>query len=127
MIQQCLVNKYNVPVPRYTSYPPANFFGDFSEEDYRSAVLASNTATDRHLSFYLHIPFCRHLCHYCACNSYAMQSATVVEAYVKALHQEIDLLLPLLNRERQISQIHYGAVVRQHSNPPSSSRSTNIS
>ena len=108
MIQQCLVNKYNVPVPRYTSYPPANFFGEFSEEDYRTAVLASNTATDRHLSFYLHIPFCRHLCHYCACNSYAMQSATVVEAYVKALHQEIDLLLPLLNRERQISQIHYG-------------------
>lgn len=37
-----------------------------------------------------------------------MQSATVVEAYIKALHQEIDLLLPLLNRERLISQIHYG-------------------
>lgn len=33
----------NVPVPRYTSYPPANFFRDFSEEDYRTAVLASNT------------------------------------------------------------------------------------
>ena len=108
MIQQSIVDKYNVPVPRYTSYPPANFFGDFSEEDYRAAVLASNTAIDRHLSFYLHIPFCRHLCHYCACNSYAMQNATVVEAYVKALHQEIDLLLPLLNRERQVSQIHYG-------------------
>ena len=108
MIQQSIVDKYNVPVPRYTSYPPANFFKDFSEEDYRTAVLASNMAKDRHLSFYLHIPFCRHLCHYCACNSYAMQSATVVEAYIKALHQEIDLLLPLLNRERLISQIHYG-------------------
>ncbi|MBP5778208.1 MAG: oxygen-independent coproporphyrinogen III oxidase [Prevotella sp.] len=107
-MQQSFVDKYNVPVPRYTSYPPANFFRDFSEKDYRTAVLASNTSTDRHLSFYLHIPFCRHLCHYCACNSYAMQSATVVEAYVKALHQEIDLLLPLLDRERQISQIHYG-------------------
>lgn len=108
MIQQSIVDKYNVPVPRYTSYPPANFFKDFSEEDYRTSVLASNMAKDRHLSFYLHIPFCRHLCHYCACNSYAMQSATVVEAYIKALHQEIDLLLPLLNRERLISQIHYG-------------------
>ena len=108
MIQQSIEDKYNVPVPRYTSYPPANFFKDFSEEDYRTAVLASNMAKDRHLSFYLHIPFCRHLCHYCACNSYAMQSATVVEAYIKALHQEIDLLLPLLNRERLISQIHYG-------------------
>ena len=108
MIQPSIVDKYNVPVPRYTSYPPANFFGDLSEEEYRHAVLASNTATDRHVSFYLHIPFCRHLCHYCACNSYAMQNATVVEAYVKTLHQELDLLLPLLNRERQVSQIHYG-------------------
>ncbi len=108
MTQKSIEDKYNVPVPRYTSYPPANFFRDFSEEDYRAAVSASNTATDSHLSFYLHIPFCRHLCHYCACNSYAMQHETTVEAYVKALHQEIDLLLPLLNRERLISQIHYG-------------------
>lgn len=105
---QTIIDKYNVPVPRYTSYPPANYFGDFSEDDYRSAVVASNKAKDRHLSFYLHIPFCRHLCHYCACNSYPIQNATVVNNYVEALHKEIDLVAMMLDKERHISQIHYG-------------------
>ncbi|MCR5069233.1 MAG: oxygen-independent coproporphyrinogen III oxidase [Prevotella sp.] len=103
-----IIEKYNVPVPRYTSYPPANFFREYSEDEYRVAVHESNAAKDNHLSFYLHIPFCRHLCHYCACNSYAMQNEQNVNAYVEALHKEIELLLPLLDRERQIAQIHYG-------------------
>ena len=97
-----------MPVPRYTSYPPANFFREYSEDEYRVAVNESNAAKDNHLSFYLHIPFCRHLCYYCACNSYAMQNEKGVNAYVEALHKEIELLLPLLDRERQIAQIHYG-------------------
>lgn len=108
MIQQSIIEKYNVPVPRYTSYPPANFFREFGEDAYRDAVKASNTAVDRRLSFYLHIPFCRHLCHYCACNSYAMRDSAVVSAYVEALHKELELLVPLLDSERQIAQIHYG-------------------
>jgi len=108
VIKKDIIEKYNVPVPRYTSYPPANFFREYSEDEYRVAVHESNAAKDNHLSFYLHIPFCRHLCHYCACNSYAMQNEQSVNAYVEALHKEIELLLPLLDRERQIAQIHYG-------------------
>ena len=108
ILQQTILEKYNVPVPRYTSYPPANYFRELSEEEYTSAVQQSNGARDRNLSFYLHIPFCRHLCHYCACNSYAMRSEAGVADYVRALHQEMDLLLPLLERDRQIAQIHYG-------------------
>ena len=107
-MQQTILEKYNVPVPRYTSYPPANYFRELSEEEYTGAVQQSNGARDRNLSFYLHIPFCRHLCHYCACNSYAMRSEAGVADYVRALHQEMDLLLPLLERDRLIAQIHYG-------------------
>uniref|UniRef100_A0AB33JU94 Coproporphyrinogen-III oxidase n=1 Tax=Prevotella sp. GTC17262 TaxID=3236797 RepID=A0AB33JU94_9BACT len=107
-ISQDIIDKYNVPVPRYTSYPPANYFEDFTEVDYLNAVDKSNTASDNHLSFYFHIPFCRHLCHYCACNSYSMQKPEIVASYVDALHKEIDLLLPHLNSNRKISQIHYG-------------------
>lgn len=108
MEHNTIIEKYNVPVPRYTSYPPANYFRDYTEEEYCTELKASNKVADRHLSFYLHIPFCRHLCHYCACNSYAMQSAAVVDAYVEALHKETDLLAPLLDSQRCISQIHYG-------------------
>ncbi len=98
---------YNTPAPRYTSYPPANYFEDFTEEDYLRAV-AESDLEDNHISFYIHIPFCRHLCHYCGCNSYAMQSDEAVERYIRAVHQEIDLLLPHLNDKRKVSQIHYG-------------------
>lgn len=71
-------------------------------------VQQSNKASERALSFYLHIPFCRHLCHYCGCNSYPMARPEVIESYVKALHQEMDLILPLLDKSRPIAQIHYG-------------------
>lgn len=112
---QSVIDKYNVPVPRYTSYPPANYFRDLLEEEYVQAVRLSNgqgmqTADSgpRHLSFYIHVPFCRQLCHYCACNSYPMRHADQVERYVKALHGEIDLVAAHLDADRQISQIHYG-------------------
>lgn len=103
-----IIKKYNVPVPRYTSYPPANFFKPFTNEAYLEAVRQSDTARNNPISFYLHIPFCRHLCHYCGCNSYPMVNAGKVERYVEALHKEIDLLIPSIDRNRLISQIHYG-------------------
>lgn len=108
-MRQELLDKYNVPVPRYTSYPPANFFHEGAKnEAYRDAILESNTANPRHISFYVHIPFCKHLCHYCGCNSFPMMKPEVVERYVQALHKEIDQVKPLLDHTRKIAQIHYG-------------------
>ncbi|MCD8270082.1 MAG: oxygen-independent coproporphyrinogen III oxidase [Parabacteroides sp.] len=108
MIQD-LLQKYNVPVPRYTSYPPANYFADtFTNKDYEAAIEASNSAQPGHISFYVHIPFCRHLCHYCGCNSFAMMKPEVVERYISAIHQEIDRVKERLAPGRKISQIHYG-------------------
>ena len=103
-----IIQKYNRPVPRYTSYPPANYFVGFSENDYLRAVEASDTARQNQISFYLHIPFCRQLCHYCGCNSYPAAAPETVEAYVRALHREIDLVASHIDHRRQISQIHYG-------------------
>lgn len=103
-----LIEKYNVSVPRYTSYPPANYFTAFSAEQYVAAISESNTARNCHISFYLHIPYCHQLCHYCGCNSYPMQKTEMVERYVRALHKEIDLVAQHIDRNRTISQIHYG-------------------
>ena len=106
---QHLINKYNIPVPRYTSYPPANFFHEnFGEQEYKDAIIASNEEQPELLSFYFHIPFCRRLCHYCGCNSYAAPEDNTLERYIDALHKEIDLVLPLIRKDRKISQIHYG-------------------
>ncbi len=107
-MRQNIIDKYNIPVPRYTSYPPANYFGTLGQTEYIEAVKLSNTDENRNLSFYFHMPFCRHLCHYCACNSYAMSNSAKVNEYIDALHKEIDLLLPHIDKDRRISQIHYG-------------------
>ena len=108
-IAESLIEKYNVPVPRYTSYPPANFFSDqFGEADYRAAIEASNQASPQNISLYLHIPFCSQLCHYCGCNTHITRNAAVKAAYVEALIAEIALLAPLLDSNRRVSQIHWG-------------------
>lgn len=107
-MNETLVKKYNVPVPRYTSYPTANEFEPFDAHRYLKAVETSNDAAADNISFYIHVPFCRHLCHYCGCNSVAMAQPKRIEEYFETLHQEIDLLLPHLRKDRCISQIHYG-------------------
>lgn len=104
-----LLQKYSVPVPRYTSYPPANFFTEsFGKEDYRRLVIDSNTENPKHISIYIHIPFCFQLCYYCGCNAVEMADKQQVEEYVFALKKEIKMVLPLLDKSRKISQIHYG-------------------
>ena len=107
-MNETLFKKYNVPVPRYTSYPTANEFKPFDAEQYLKAVESSNNATADNISFYIHVPFCRHLCHYCGCNSVAMAKPDRITEYFETLHKEIDLLLPHLRKDRRISQIHYG-------------------
>ena len=107
-MNETLFKKYNVPVPRYTSYPTANEFEPFDTHRYLEAVETSNDAAADNISFYIHVPFCRHLCHYCGCNSVAMAQPKRIEEYFETLHKEIDLLLPHLRKDRRISQIHYG-------------------
>ena len=107
-MNETLFKKYNVPVPRYTSYPTANEFESFDAHRYLKAVETSNDAAADNISFYIHVPFCRHLCHYCGCNSVAMAQPKRIEEYFETLHKEIDLLLPHLRKDRRISQIHYG-------------------
>lgn len=109
MINRDLLEKYNYPVPRYTSYPPANFFTEeFGPADYLKAVDESNQWNPQNISIYIHIPFCLKMCYFCGCNSYALRQAEVVEAYHKALIQEIKMVTSRLDKNRKVSQIHYG-------------------
>lgn len=104
-----LIQKYNIPVPRYTSYPPANYFNEgFSEKDYIEAIEKSNYLQPQHISFYIHIPFCHNICYYCGCNSLYMPRQDYISEYIEAVKKEIKILIPFLNKDRKISQIHYG-------------------
>ena len=109
MINRELLEKYNHPVPRYTSYPPANFFTEeFSPANYLEAIDQSNQWNPQNISIYIHIPFCLKLCYFCGCNSYALRKEDVVEAYHKALIKEIKMVTSRLDKNRKVSQIHYG-------------------
>lgn len=108
-MKQELLNKYSIPVPRYTSYPPANFFNEsFTADSYKAAIIESNKQNPQHISIYIHIPFCYHMCHYCGCNSQLLKDKNVVKEYIETLKKEIQMVLPLLDHSRKISQIHYG-------------------
>lgn len=108
-MNQDIINKYSVPVPRYTSYPPANFFEtDFNAEDYRKAIVDSNSQNSNNISIYIHIPYCFQMCYYCGCNAIQMKNRSEVNEYVEAVKKEIRLVLPMISKERKISQIHYG-------------------
>jgi len=108
-IENKIIDKYNIPVPRYTSYPPANHFKDgFSEKDYISLVKDSNDQQPSHVAIYIHIPFCKKICFYCGCNACTMKSEQLIKEYIQALKKEISFIVKSINKERKISQIHYG-------------------
>ena len=109
IIDKQLIEKYNQAVPRYTSYPPANHFSDnFSASSYASLLEESNSAYPQNLAFYIHIPFCQHICYYCGCNALKLNKESNIEAYIVALKKEIKLVLSKLDKGRKISQIHFG-------------------
>jgi oxygen-independent coproporphyrinogen-3 oxidase len=104
-----IIKKYNQPGPRYTSYPPATFFHEeFTLDDYKRHILKSNTEQPENISFYVHIPFCSKLCHFCGCNTTILRGEDTVKKYIDAVIKEIETVASLLDKERKISQIHWG-------------------
>ncbi|WP_297086015.1 oxygen-independent coproporphyrinogen III oxidase [uncultured Draconibacterium sp.] len=108
-IPQNLIEKYNTPVPRYTSYPPANFFSaDFSPEEYVKVLEESNRENPQNISIYIHIPFCPKICHFCGCNTHLTRDKNKMQVYVDALKKEIRMVRALLDSKRKVSQVHWG-------------------
>lgn len=108
-VSDSLLKKYNVPVPRYTSYPPANHFSDeFDGKKYKGLLIESNMLQPELMSIYIHIPFCNKMCLYCGCNSCNIGDGHLVEPYIHALKKEIAMVAAHLDKHRQVAQIHYG-------------------
>ena len=108
-INSTLLNKYNTHGPRYTSYPPATFFSaEKGSNDYRTQVIESNSVGADNISLYFHIPFCNKICHFCGCNSIRKPNETRQFEYVDALIKEMDTVSQLLDKNRVVTQIHWG-------------------
>ncbi|KAB2902223.1 MAG: oxygen-independent coproporphyrinogen III oxidase [Burkholderiaceae bacterium] len=107
-----LLRRFDVPGPRYTSYPTADRFVEaFGQEDYILALQQRKLGTAAKalpLSLYVHIPFCESLCYYCACNKIITKHHERAEVYLRYLSREIDLHTAHCGQGQVVSQLHLG-------------------
>lgn len=102
-----LLAKWNRAVPRYTSYPTAPQFYAVQEGAYKEK-LAAFGRTDKPLSLYLHIPFCKSMCLFCGCSVVLNRKPERQALYHRHLLKEIDLVSEQFPTRRSISQLHFG-------------------
>lgn len=100
-----LIEKYQRPGPRYTSYPPANHFREIQDA---SSVLAPTERSQAPLSLYFHLPFCETLCWFCGCHTITTLQRDRADDYLDLLQQEVALLSERLQRGRDVVQMHFG-------------------
>ncbi|KIC36769.1 oxygen-independent coproporphyrinogen III oxidase [Leisingera sp. ANG-M7] len=98
---------FDAKVPRYTSYPTAPHFGKETDSAQFSSWI-SNISPGSSISLYMHVPFCRRLCWFCACRTQGTHSDAPVEAYVQVLKAEIALLKAQLPEGITLSRLHWG-------------------
>lgn len=107
-----LVQKYNVPGPRYTSYPTVpyweaeSFHGEGWEQSVRRSFLESNDKAG--ISLYIHLPFCESMCTFCGCHKRITRRHSVETPYVRALLKEWELYRRLFGRRPVIRELHLG-------------------
>jgi oxygen-independent coproporphyrinogen-3 oxidase len=112
LITPQLLVRFDVPGPRYTSYPTADRFVEaFGEADYIEALEQRREATRlkaQPLSLYIHIPFCESLCYYCACNKIITKHKDRAQSYLRYLAREVELQVAHLGSGHSVSQLHLG-------------------
>jgi oxygen-independent coproporphyrinogen-3 oxidase len=103
-----ILEKYNRPGPRYTSYPTApvwkDDFGPDDLEKYYGRAEEEKTP----LSLYMHLPFCESLCLFCACNVSIQKDKSVAIPYLAAIKKEIEHIAGRVSKKRSVSQFHWG-------------------
>lgn len=105
-----LLRRFDVPGPRYTSYPTADRFVEaFTESDYVQALeqrRAGSMALP--LSLYVHVPFCESVCYYCACNKVITRHHSRAAEYLRYLTREVELQVAHVGKGQSVSQLHLG-------------------
>lgn len=111
MMNTELIRKYNVPGPRYTSYPTVPFWDEagISAEDWESTLISSFVESyDEGISLYIHLPFCESLCTFCGCHKKITKRHDVEDPYIQTVLKEWQLYLEFLPVTPRIREIHLG-------------------
>ncbi|RAM53303.1 MAG: oxygen-independent coproporphyrinogen III oxidase [Hapalosiphonaceae cyanobacterium JJU2] len=103
-----IIKKYDIPTPRYTSYPPATELNAaFTASEFEDAIACSNQRKTP-LSLYFHIPFCQSACYFCGCNVVISNNKNIAKTYLEYLEREIRRTASLIDTNRQAVQMHWG-------------------
>ena len=107
-----LIQKYNVPGPRYTSYPTVPYWKEdsFTPNLWFSSLLKTYSATNKTegISLYIHLPFCESLCTFCGCHKRITKRHEVEHPYIEAVIKEWNLYCDILPERPNIKEIHLG-------------------
>tara|TARA_R110000868_G_scaffold79068_8_gene225019 strand:+ start:4535 stop:5899 length:1365 start_codon:yes stop_codon:yes gene_type:complete len=111
-MKSTLIQKYNVPGPRYTSYPTVPYWNetDFLYEDWIATLQKSfiESNSKEGISLYLHLPFCESMCTFCGCNKRITKNHEVEHPYIEALLKEWKLYCEILGEKPIVKEIHLG-------------------
>lgn len=107
-IDREVVARYDVPTPRYTSYPTALQFAPLDEMFGLDEAIARTDEVTRPVSLYFHLPFCASLCWYCGCATVISDSADKKERYTSLLIREFKQRSAAINAARPVVQVHLG-------------------
>ncbi|MCY0977388.1 oxygen-independent coproporphyrinogen III oxidase [Chryseobacterium wangxinyae] len=107
-----LIDKYNIPGPRYTSYPTVPYWDEstFSPERWRETVVRSFNESNAKegISIYIHLPFCEALCTFCACHKRITKQHSVEIPYLESVLKEWKLYLELFSEKPKLKELHLG-------------------
>lgn len=103
-----LIQKYNKPGPRYTSYPAVPFWNNAPSEEQWITHIQKSYRDDIGIDLYVHVPFCESLCYYCGCNRTITKNHEVEDFYLEAVLKEWELYKIKIGHRLKINSLHFG-------------------
>jgi oxygen-independent coproporphyrinogen-3 oxidase len=113
-----ILPRYAIDGPRYTSYPTAPVWSEsYGPEDFRAELERTDVGPNEPLSVYVHVPFCRSLCHFCACNKVITTKQDLPLRYLDAVAREVEAVRAAVAVPRLATQHHWGGGTPTHLDP----------
>lgn len=111
MNNKALIDKYNVPIPRYTSYPTVPYWeNNVTNDSWKDLVKKSFDKTNKTngVSIYIHLPYCESICTFCGCNKRITKNHAVEIPYIETVLKEWKLYKEIFKEKPIIKEIHLG-------------------
>jgi oxygen-independent coproporphyrinogen-3 oxidase len=115
---EAVLPRYTTEGPRYTSYPTAPVWKEtYGPQQFRADLRCDDADSGGDLSLYVHVPFCRSLCHFCACNKVITHKPELPARYLDTIEREVAAIREAVGAPRTATQQHWGGGTPTHLEP----------